>query len=30
MAQQETGVAWHYIQPGKPIQNAFGGSGTSC
>ena len=21
--QQETGVAWHYIQPGKPIQNAF-------
>ena len=21
--QQDTGVAWHYIQPGKPIQNAF-------
>jgi len=21
--QQERGVAWHYIQPGKPIQNAF-------
>jgi len=21
--QQETNVAWHYIQPGKPIQNAF-------
>ena len=21
--QQETKVAWHYIQPGKPIQNAF-------
>ena len=21
--QQETGIAWHYIQPGKPIQNAF-------
>ena len=21
--QQETGVAWHYIEPGKPIQNAF-------
>jgi putative transposase len=21
--QQETGVAWHYIAPGKPIQNAF-------
>lgn len=21
--QQETGVAWHYIQPGKPNQNAF-------
>ncbi len=21
--QQATGVAWHYIQPGKPIQNAF-------
>ena len=20
---QETGVAWHYIQPGKPQQNAF-------
>lgn len=20
---QETGVAWHYIAPGKPIQNAF-------
>lgn len=21
--QQESGVGWHYIQPGKPIQNAF-------
>jgi transposase InsO family protein len=21
--QQATGVDWHYIQPGKPIQNAF-------
>ena len=21
--QQETDVGWHYIQPGKPIQNAF-------
>jgi putative transposase len=21
--QQESGVEWHYIQPGKPIQNAF-------
>lgn len=21
--QQEANVAWHYIQPGKPIQNAF-------
>ncbi len=21
--QQKTGVAWHYIEPGKPIQNAF-------
>jgi putative transposase len=21
--QQESGVDWHYIQPGKPIQNAF-------
>jgi putative transposase len=21
--QQETNVAWHYIAPGKPIQNAF-------
>lgn len=21
--QQETGVAWHYIQPGKPMQNGF-------
>ena len=21
--QQETAVAWHHIQPGKPIQNAF-------
>jgi len=21
--QHDTGVAWHYIQPGKPIQNAF-------
>lgn len=21
--QQETGVAWHYIQPGKPQQNGF-------
>ena len=21
--QQEHGVDWHYIQPGKPIQNAF-------
>ena len=21
--QQETGVGWHYIQPGKPVQNAF-------
>jgi len=21
--QNETGVAWHYIQPGKPTQNAF-------
>ena len=21
--QQDTGIAWHYIQPGKPIQNAF-------
>ena len=21
--QQERGVDWHYIQPGKPIQNAF-------
>jgi putative transposase len=21
--QQETGVAWHDIQPGKPIQNGF-------
>ena len=21
--QQEKNVAWHYIQPGKPIQNAF-------
>ena len=21
--QQEAKVAWHYIQPGKPIQNAF-------
>jgi putative transposase len=21
--QQDTKVAWHYIQPGKPIQNAF-------
>jgi putative transposase len=21
--QQETNIAWHYIQPGKPIQNAF-------
>lgn len=21
--QQETGVEWHYIAPGKPIQNAF-------
>ena len=21
--QQDTGVAWHYIAPGKPIQNAF-------
>lgn len=21
--QEERGVAWHYIQPGKPIQNAF-------
>lgn len=21
--QQETGIAWRYIQPGKPIQNAF-------
>ena len=20
---QETGVAWHYIAPGKPTQNAF-------
>ena len=21
--QEETGVAWHYIQPGKPQQNGF-------
>ena len=21
--QQDANVAWHYIQPGKPIQNAF-------
>jgi putative transposase len=21
--QQDTGISWHYIQPGKPIQNAF-------
>jgi len=21
--QQERGIGWHYIQPGKPIQNAF-------
>ncbi len=21
--QQESGIDWHYIQPGKPIQNAF-------
>jgi len=21
--QQETGVGWHYIQPGKPMQNGF-------
>lgn len=21
--QNDTGVAWHYIQPGKPMQNAF-------
>lgn len=21
--QQDTGIAWHYIAPGKPIQNAF-------
>jgi putative transposase len=21
--QQETGVAWHYIAPGKPMQNGF-------
>ena len=21
--QQDTGIAWHYIQPGKPIQNSF-------
>ncbi len=21
--QNDTGVAWHYIQPGKPTQNAF-------
>jgi len=21
--QQDTDVAWHYIQPGKPIQNTF-------
>jgi len=21
--QEERNVAWHYIQPGKPIQNAF-------
>ncbi len=24
--QQETNVAWHYIAPGKPIQNAFAAS----
>jgi putative transposase len=21
--QEERGVAWHYIAPGKPVQNAF-------
>jgi len=21
--QQDTGIAWHYIQPGKPMQNGF-------
>jgi putative transposase len=21
--QQDTGVEWHYIAPGKPVQNAF-------
>jgi putative transposase len=21
--QQDTGIAWHYIQPGKPMQNSF-------
>lgn len=21
--QQATGIGWHYIQPGKPVQNAF-------
>lgn len=21
--QQETGISWHYIAPGKPMQNGF-------
>ena len=24
--QQESGVSWHYIAPGKPMQNGFGES----
>jgi putative transposase len=26
--QTRTGVAWHYIEPGKPRQNAFAKAST--
>jgi hypothetical protein len=28
--QQDTGIAWHYIQPGKPMQKALWNRSTAA